>query len=229
MSKVNNEVKFKIVNKEEGIFMLTNVRISYPNLYRPGKYQGVLKTNLDCSFLIPRDQKKVASQVNNYLISRARTLNSKITKMSQIKDPKFELAADKEHYVLKTTNQLDRPSVYINSDGCIVNDALTAGAEQILYAGAYAGIKIQVNPDNGSGKVKVWTNLVAIQRTGHGEKFGIGTINDEDAQDGFDEVKIKDDFDDIGSPDGFDDDGLNDDDLNSNPDDDFDNDDFDLD
>ena len=167
------------------------------------------------------------------MVKLARTLNPKIKKPSEIKDVKFSRPKKKDgtvldHFVLNTRNSLDRPVNYIDNTGKIINDPVTAGAESILYGGCYARIKVQVNPDMASGKVKLWCNLVAIQFVAHGERLGAGAMSDEELSDGFGEVEVEDDFDKAGNDEGDDFDDDLDDELDSS-DDEFDEDDFDLD
>lgn len=128
---------------------------------------------------------------------------------------------------MKTSNTFDYPPVYIDENGKKVNDPIAAGAEGRLYGGCYARIKVQMNPDIVGGKVKIWSNLVAIQFMAHGERLG-SSLSDEELSEGFDEVEVEDDFDTAGTEDEFEDDL--DDDLGDDEfeEDDFDDDDFDL-
>ena len=232
MSKENPKVTFKVADADRNIWLLENVRVSFPNLWRPGKYEGAEKPNLDTSFLIPKDQKDVVKAISTEMVKLARTINGKIKKPSQIKHLKFLLPRGEDgkpkgnDYVLKTSNTFDYPPVYIDENGKRAHDPIAAGAESKLYGGCYARIKVQMNPDTVGGKVKIWSNLVAIQFMAHGERLG-SALSDDELSDGFGEVEVDDDFSKAGSEDEFEDDL--DDDIDDDEDDEFDDDDFDLD
>lgn len=224
------KVKFKVM--DNNVWMLEMVRVSYPNLWKPGKYDGAEKPNLDTSFLIPKEQADLIKSMKKEMMKLAKSMNGKIKKLSQIKHLKLVPSkSNEEYYVLKTSNSFEYPPVYIDRNGRKVNNPLDVGADRELYAGCYARVKIQMNPDIVSGKVKVWSNLLAIQFMAHGERFGNG-LDDDELSEGFDAVETEDDFDEVGVDDANDEDDFEDDidDDDDDDDDGFDDDDdFDLD
>lgn len=216
------KAEFKVQDREKGLWMLTNVRLSFPNLWEPGMYDGAKKPRLDSSFLIAKEDKEVAIAISKEMVAMAQRENSKITKLSQLKHPKLEKTKEGD-YILKTSNALDYPAVYFNRQGKPVKDPLAAGADRELYAGCHVRVKITVNSelvDSKKGIVKLWTNLTAIQFLAHGERFGNGPT-EEELSEGFGEVEVDDDE--------FENKGLSDDDFEDSDEDDFDDDELDLD
>lgn len=188
------ELTFK---KESGdVMMLVGARLSYPHLWIPGLYKGKPqepgKERLTAAFLIPKSEKKIIKQINNFLVSLAQEEKGKIKKLSETEHPKFEKLKKSDFWVLKVSNQVNKPTKYFNASGKQV-DALSNGAERELYGGCYVQVKIQANATN-EGQVKVWTNLEAIQFLADGEPFGKGGLEGKELSKGFGEVEREDGF-----------------------------------
>lgn len=211
--------KVTMTERDEGVIMLAGVQISFPNLWKPGKYEGKPKPNLECHFIIPADQKDVVKQLNAYLLAAAQTESPKIKKLADTKHPK--LKKTDSGYTLTTTNQFDYPPKYYDSKGN--SHEYTGGADsdvpqsvlRELRAGNFANAMVNVRPDMVDGKVKVWTNLLGIQFAQMGPSLG-GGVSEEVMDGAFGAVVNE--FEDSGTSDS----------SEPDPEDDFEDDDFDL-
>ena len=83
------KVTFKVSDPDRNIWLLENVRVSFPNLWRPGKWEGAEKPMLDTSFLVPADQKDVVKAISVEMLKLAKSMNGKIKKLAEIKHLKF--------------------------------------------------------------------------------------------------------------------------------------------
>lgn len=181
--------KIVMTDRGEGVIMLQGVQISYPNLYKPGNYENKPKPNLECHFIIPKEQKDVVKQLMKYLLDAAKSENPKITKISETKHPKLKKTADGD-FSLTTTNQFDYPPKYYDSKGKAheytggLDTDVPAAVVRELRAGNFANAMVNVRPTTADGKVKVWTNLVGIQFAQTGPNLG-GGVSEEVMKDAF--------------------------------------------
>lgn len=196
MAKKQPELKF-IPQQQEGVFILEGSRLSFPNLFRPGKHKGALKPRLDSNFLLDApNAKEVYKKIEKFYVSLAQEVDGSVKKLSNTEHPKVKKDKNSGLYVVQTTNATDRPPVYFNRDGEEIHDAIAAGAEKELYAGCYVRVKIKANGTQDSGSTKVWSNLEAIQFMAKGSRLGGGGMSGEALRQGFGAI----------DNDGFDDD-----------------------
>lgn len=201
-----NDVEFTIQSESEGIWQLEGLRLSFPQLWETGMYEGNKKPRFDAAFLIPIDQKDVVKQITKAMVKVAHAENPKITKLIQTvtekKYLKLTKTSDGKHYVLKTSNDVRYPAHYFGPDNKDYGNNPTAliamGADKVLYAGAHVRIKLTVNASTHNGKFTLWVNLSAIQFLSDGEKFGGGGMSETDMAKGFSKVEVKGGFDSFG-------------------------------
>lgn len=180
-------MKANLVKQSEVVWTLSGGRLSYPNLWTPGMYEGARKTGLDSSFIVSKDQPDLIKEIKLSYLKMANALNPKIKKLSQLKDCKLKMDAE-GNLIIQTNNTMDYPPVYFNLKGKKENNPIAAGAPAELYAGCYTKAKLSFNPTMNEGKVKVWIGITAIQFAEDGERLG-GGLTDDEVEEGFGAVK----------------------------------------
>jgi len=219
---MKHNIEFKKLS--DNAFMLTGPQISFPNLWKPGKYKGALKPNLDTSFIIPKKDIEIVKQINKFLIAVAKQENGNVKKLSETMDVKLikSKSDGKENgdWVLRTTNSFEYPPKFVNLKGATIEYSggptsnVPTNVTGLLRAGNYVKIVVACNPQTIDSKVKVWTNLDRIQFFKEGPNLG-GGVADDLVKDEFGTVEGDYDMDDSPSEDDV------------SPDEEFDDDEFD--
>lgn len=221
-------MKATFKQQSDTVWIIDGARVSFPNLWEPGFYEGKKSTNLATSFMIAKEQVKLVKALRLGYLKLANAENPKVKKLSQLKDCKFILSDDKD-LIIKTTNQIDYPAAYFNHKGKREANPLAVNADKACYAGAYVKIKLSLNAVTDAGKTKVWVQLSAIQFSEDGDRFGGDSMSDDELNEGFGEVEG--DFEDDIPFDADDATGLDDDSDDAElglDDDDFDDDELEL-
>ncbi len=157
---------------QQQIIKLQNVRLSYPSLFQPAKFNGN-PTKYEATLLIEKTDTK-----NTEIIMQA--VKTAISE-SGLKIPKEYVCfkeGDDVNYI-KASNK-KRPTVVNRDKSPITED------DGIIYGGCYVNASITLWVQNNNYGKRVNANLRAIQFVKDGESFGVGSLdasNDFDALD----------------------------------------------
>lgn len=153
----------------DGSFVLSGVRLSYPNLFKPYS-KGGKEGKYSAKLLLPKTTHKV----------EANTLYAKIVELART-ELKGDLAADR--YCLRNGDPLGKPEYMGNyvlstseKDPPGIRDAMNrpvTEAQDIIYAGCYVNLLGRIWAQNNVeyGK-RINCNLLGVQFAAPGERFG---------------------------------------------------------
>jgi len=179
---------------------LTNVRISYPSLFKRSVYKGK-EGKYEATFLIPKTNAKIKKKIDKII---ADTLaEAKVKKVSSdnncFKDGDCAETSKGEpydgykgHWTLKAKN--NNSPVVINRDKSTIIQG-----DRKIYSGCYVNAIVDIWISNADyGKRFVCANLHGVQFFEDGEPLGSGNIDIDDVIDDFDDLDddIEDDEDD---------------------------------
>lgn len=167
------------------VIKLPNVRISYPNIFRKGSYEGTENSKYDCTFILDKTKnEKLIKDVSNH-----------IKKLLKDKNKGARLAADryclrdgdatgkeeyKNTYILKASSTA-RPTVMDRDKSPITED------DNVIYSGCRVNATIDLWFQPSHGK-RVNANLRGIQFYRDDEAFGGGRIDPEIVMDEFEDL-----------------------------------------
>lgn len=161
---------------------LTNVRLSFPSLFKKASFNGEEGTKYEATFLLPKSDVKTHKAVMD-VIEECKVAN-KNTKVASdklfIKDgDDIEYEGYAGHWAIKTSNN-SRPTT-INRDRSVVVES-----DEVFYAGCYVNAIIEPwSQSNQYGK-RINANLLGVQFVKDGEAFGNGPV---DVSDEFDDIE----------------------------------------
>jgi len=168
---------------------LKNVRLSFPNLFKRGNFNGE-ETKYEATFILDAQEHKDTIAKLNGLIAEC------------VKELKVKKLGD-DRLCLKDGDDFDRPEyegkftlkAASNSRPLVIDRDKTPVAEEdnVVYAGCYVNAIVSLwIQDNKWGK-RVNANLHGVQFFKDGEPFGDSKVDVDD----FDAFDDEDDFDDI--------------------------------
>jgi len=189
-----DEIKIYIPKLKRGFpmsyFTLTNVRLSFPNLFDKATYNGN-ETKYEATFLISKDDKKTLDLI------RAKTKEALLEKYTTIdKIPKGITKGIKNclrdgddadydgyegHMSFKASHKsrprtLDRKKVPIEADS------------GLLYAGCYVDAIVEIWIQDNQYGARINANLLAVRHREDGEAFGSGSIP-QGVEDAFEDLE----------------------------------------
>lgn len=162
-------------------FLLTNVRLSFPNVFEKGSYDGK-ETKYEATFLIPKSDTDTIAMIKKH----AKTaLLEKFGSADKI--PKAITQPDKfclrdgdgvdydgyaGHWSFKASNK-GRPCTLDRNKNPITPES------GLLYAGCYVDASVEIWIQNNSGEKggkRINANLFAVRHRKDGEPFGAGSV-----------------------------------------------------
>lgn len=168
---------------------LTNVRLSFPSLFRKATFEGQ-ETKFEATFMLNKEQhadliadikKQIAAGIKENL-KGAKIPADKIAFKDGDESARDEYEG---HYTLKAANG-KRPKV-LNRDKTPLSED-----DDVIYSGCYVNAVVEPwYQANAYGK-RVNFNLLGVQFFKDGEPFESGSVADDDD---FDEFEADDDFD----------------------------------
>ena len=198
LTPVLKSVKF---NEETGkaTIILGDVTVSFPHLWTPdtgSKFYDPEKPKLTCSFITNEEINKKLGQV---IAKVANKVDKKVKSIEDIKEnyrkiKRYVTDDDEVQFSITTSNNENFPPKYMNVKGQLVEPS-SDDAEDKLYAGRHANVKIEIAVTQNSWGTIVFSNLILIQPSAHGEKLGGGGKPVEEIVEGFGAVDIDDDVD----------------------------------
>ena len=168
---------------------LKNVRLSFPNLFKKGSFNGQENGKFEATFLLPKSDKKTYDQIMK-AIEECKTEN----KLGKVKEDNLfikdgdEIFEEKEyagyngHWAIKAANS-SRIPVFDRDKSPIVEE------DGKIYAGCYVNAIISPWGQNNSYGKRVNANLYGVQFVKDGEEFGgksLATADDFDELDDLD-------------------------------------------
>lgn len=191
MSKLLNETKV----------LLTNVRLSYPNLFEPRGFEGQ-EPKYSASLIIPKDDKE-SLQVIKQAIENAKKkgLEDGIWKGNKIpanlrlplRDGDTDRPEDGAYansYFINANSKLP-PAVVGKYLDKSTGKAITLGEDEV-YAGCYVNVTLNFYPYNTAGNSGIAAGLGNVQKEADGEP--LGSITPAEADFEFEGVDPDDDF-----------------------------------
>lgn len=169
--------------------MIKNVRLSFPSLFERAVFDGQ-EGKYEATVLIDKEDKKTKKLLDKAIAEAIAEANIKVASDKRcLKDgDDSEYDGYEGNWSLKAANS-KRPTVLNRDKTPLTSD------DEVLYAGCYVNIVIDLWIQNNKFGKRVNANLYGVQFVKDGEPFGMGPID------------VTDDFDDL-------EDGLDDDDDN---------------
>ncbi|MFU3805798.1 ssDNA-binding protein [Pseudomonas aeruginosa] len=185
VKKVKNAVLYS-----DGCIRIDNVRASYPHLDKAWAKNESDRPKFSITGLAPKETHGEAKKLLVEEIDKLLT-SSKIGKLAS--EHKFVRNGDdsgKEeaegHWIIKASENPDRrPSCRTPRGTVMTPDEI---AEKI-YPGCWVNIFVRPWAQNNQHGKKINANLIAVQFVRDGERFGEGSIDDEDVWDELDDAE----------------------------------------
>ncbi|WP_419618367.1 ssDNA-binding protein [Thiolapillus sp.] len=171
--------------------VLKNVRLSYPELFTPGSFEGVSTGKYSATFMIPKtdEYKDLISKIGT-------TIKSLIAENGGVR-----IASDRicfrdgdqsgkedyeEHWTLRASTKKGRPPQLLKPS-LDLNDPITE-ADGLLLAGCYVSASLRIWYQQNYGR-RINAELLAIAYVGPGEPLGgMTNYNPNDALDDFSDI-----------------------------------------
>ncbi len=184
--------KAKFANSEA--FIIRNGRLSFPNIFRKGSFEGKENAKFD-AVIICDDQTEgtqlaidAFKQVLKEGLQGKRPESSKYIclKNDEIRDgsdnPKANRDEYKGHWTLSAKNKNRFPCVSENENGKLIEHDEDSWPG---YSGCRVDVKVSLFAGRGANGAVVGANLLALKFVGDDEPFGDGNLSLEEAVDGF--------------------------------------------
>jgi hypothetical protein len=169
-----------------------NVRLSFPNLFKMGSFNGESTGKYDATFLLDKKEHKEAIKQIKTQFKQLAAPNGKLQgKMPSddrlcLKDgDETERKEQVGCYTLKASTK--RRPILLDRDKTPVTED-----DNLLYAGCYVNVIVSLWAQNNAYGKRINASLGGVQFCGHGEPFGAPQID----QDEFDVFGDEDDEDD---------------------------------
>lgn len=200
------KVTVKVIDKENGIVQISNVRLGFKSLWGPNIVKGKDSERHTAQFLFGKDDKEAFDQVfgvAKHVFAQATDGKGKLAfNEGKNRNPSgsvkwdgerfgiFEDKSGEKFYCAKTSNPKNYEPIYIDRRGRPVRVAdgfdYTEIEDKVIYAGCRVNVKLQYKTSSLRGQMMLWPNLVAIQFNGHDQPFG--GMSDKTLTEGFGEV-----------------------------------------
>lgn len=189
------KVKVQVLDENQGIVMLTNVRLGFKCLWKENIYEGRPTGRQVAQFLFEDDEVQQYDVLKGLALKIVQGVDKNIKSVSEIENERFAEyngSSGEHNWVFRTSNSEKYPALYVGLDG--LPDRTTPPEEiedKVIYAGCRVNAKVQMSARPSKrkrDKVCLWPNLVAIQFAGDDRR--IGGASDEQIASGF-EKKVQ--------------------------------------
>lgn len=189
------------VNKS-GNVIITNARLSYPNLFTPQRATEEAEPKYNCSILISKDDEEsvkiIKDEINKAIKEGAEKLGKNIPKTLKVplRDgdedrPDDEVYAN--HYFINA-NSKRKPQVVGKYKDPETGKPIELDEDDV-YAGCYCNFSVNFYAFNVSGNKGIAAGLNNVQKVKDGERLAGGSNADDDFEfEEYEEVTDDDDF-----------------------------------
>lgn len=169
---------------EQKFFMLKNVRISFPDLFKRSVVKGV-EGSYGATFLLdPEEHAGVIKQLDTEIqrLIKANLKGAKVPSDKRcLKDGDDMTRTEYEGHMVVSANSKDKPHVFKPG----TQQKAETEEESSIYSGCYVDAKISLWAQNNDYGKRVNAQLIAVRYAGEGEAFSAGHVSEDVAADGF--------------------------------------------